>query len=81
MTEGPFAGFSYFVTRDADTTEIPVPEGVQGVIAARLDTLRPDRKALMHDAAVVGKVFWAGALASMARVSTTHPVASPTRRN
>jgi class 3 adenylate cyclase len=57
------------LTRDGDTVEIPVPEGIQGVIAARLDTLRPDRKALVHDAAVVGKVFWAGALASMARVS------------
>jgi len=64
------------LTRDADTTEIYVPEGIQGVIAARLDTLRPDRKALMHDAAVVGKVFWAGSLASMARVSKESVLAS-----
>jgi class 3 adenylate cyclase/tetratricopeptide (TPR) repeat protein len=45
--------------------EIPFPEGVQGLIAARLDTLAPDRKSLLHDAAVIGKVFWAGALAAM----------------
>jgi DNA-binding SARP family transcriptional activator len=46
----------------------PVPETLRALIAARLDTLEPGRKALLHDAAVVGKVFWAGALASMARL-------------
>ena len=45
--------------------EIPVPDNVQALIAARLDTLPPERKALLHDGAVVGKVFWAGAIASM----------------
>jgi tetratricopeptide (TPR) repeat protein len=48
--------------------EIPVPETVQALIAARLDTLTPERKSLLHDAAVVGKVFWAGALASIGGV-------------
>jgi class 3 adenylate cyclase/tetratricopeptide (TPR) repeat protein len=41
------------------------PDSVQALIAARLDTLSPDRKALVQDAAVVGRVFWAGALAAM----------------
>lgn len=45
--------------------DIPIPETVQAVIAARLDTLPAERKALLHDAAVVGTVFWAGALAFM----------------
>jgi class 3 adenylate cyclase/tetratricopeptide (TPR) repeat protein len=45
--------------------DIPVPETVQAVIAARLDTLPAERKALLHDAAVVGRVFWVGALAFM----------------
>jgi class 3 adenylate cyclase/tetratricopeptide (TPR) repeat protein len=45
--------------------EIPFPDNVQALIAARLDTLTPKRKALLQDAAVVGKVFWAGAVASM----------------
>jgi tetratricopeptide (TPR) repeat protein len=35
------------------------------LIAARLDTLAPDRKALLQDAAVLGKVFWTGALCIM----------------
>jgi tetratricopeptide (TPR) repeat protein len=46
--------------------EIPVPPGVHGLIAARLDTLPAERKHLLHDAAVVGKVFWSGAIADMA---------------
>jgi class 3 adenylate cyclase/tetratricopeptide (TPR) repeat protein len=45
-----------------------VPESVQALIAARLDTLSPERKSLLQDAAVLGKVFWAGALADMGSV-------------
>ncbi len=45
--------------------EIPMPSGIQGIIAARLDTLTPGRKALLQDAGVVGKVFWSGALTTM----------------
>ena len=33
---------------------------MQALIAARLDTLPPERKALLQDAAVIGKVFWSG---------------------
>ena len=57
-------------------TEIPLPEGVAGLVAARLDTLSPDAKSLLQDAAVVGKVFWQGALAAMAdRDESTLPAA------
>ena len=49
----------------AEQDEIAVPETVQALIAARLDTLSPQRKALLQDAAVIGKVFWAGALEAM----------------
>jgi class 3 adenylate cyclase/tetratricopeptide (TPR) repeat protein len=45
---------------------IPVPETVHALIAARLDALPPVEKALLHDASVVGEVFWAGAVAAMA---------------
>jgi class 3 adenylate cyclase/tetratricopeptide (TPR) repeat protein len=54
--------------RIATGADIPVPESVHALIAARLDTLPADRKALLHDAAVVGKIFWTGAVASMAGV-------------
>jgi class 3 adenylate cyclase/tetratricopeptide (TPR) repeat protein len=39
-----------------------LPETVQGIIAARLDSLAAEEKALLQDAAVLGKVFWLGAL-------------------
>jgi class 3 adenylate cyclase/tetratricopeptide (TPR) repeat protein len=45
--------------------ELPLPDSVQALIAARLDTLSAERKSLLQDAAVIGKVFWAGALAAM----------------
>jgi class 3 adenylate cyclase len=45
--------------------ELPLPESVQGLIAARLDALDGDGKALLQDAAVVGKVFWLGAVAAI----------------
>ncbi len=48
-----------------DGAEVPFPDSVRALIAARLDTLAPDAKSLLADASVVGKVFWAGAVAAM----------------
>jgi tetratricopeptide (TPR) repeat protein len=42
-----------------------LPETVQALLAARLDTLATELKSLLHDASVLGKVFWTGALATM----------------
>ena len=39
-----------------------LPDSVQGIVAARLDLLGAEEKALLQDAAVVGRVFWPGAL-------------------
>jgi class 3 adenylate cyclase/tetratricopeptide (TPR) repeat protein len=50
---------------DAAVPDIPVPETVHGLIAARLDALAPGVRALVQDAAVVGRVFWPGAVAAM----------------
>jgi class 3 adenylate cyclase/tetratricopeptide (TPR) repeat protein len=44
---------------------IDLPRSVQGLIAARLDGLADDEKAVLQDAAVVGRVFWVGALAEL----------------
>jgi class 3 adenylate cyclase/tetratricopeptide (TPR) repeat protein len=56
--------------------ELPLPESVQGIIAARLDALAPEAKALLQDAAVLGKVGWLGALAA---VSGSEPLQLETR--
>ena len=45
--------------------DLALPETVQGLIAARLDLLDPGEKTLLQDAAVVGKVFWLGAVTSV----------------
>src|SRR5436309_10634043 len=45
--------------------EVPFPHSIQALIAARLDTLGQEAKSMIADAAVVGKVFWAGAVAEM----------------
>jgi class 3 adenylate cyclase/tetratricopeptide (TPR) repeat protein len=42
-----------------------MPDNLQALIAARLDNLPPERKSLLHDASVVGKVFWSGAVATL----------------
>jgi class 3 adenylate cyclase/tetratricopeptide (TPR) repeat protein len=56
----------------AATGELPLPETVQGMIAARLDTLASEEKDLVQDAAVVGKVFWPGALAAIGALEETN---------
>ena len=50
----------------AGSGELPLPESVHGIIAARLDALAVEDKALVQDAAVIGKVVWAGAVARVA---------------
>jgi class 3 adenylate cyclase/tetratricopeptide (TPR) repeat protein len=51
--------------RLVEGAEVPFPDSVQALIAARLDTLAPQAKAMLADAAVIGKVFWAGAVSAM----------------
>ena len=48
--------------------ELPLPENVQGIIAARLDGLPAGEKQLLQDAAVLGKVFWLGAACAVGGV-------------
>jgi tetratricopeptide (TPR) repeat protein len=45
-----------------------LPDTIQGIVAARLDLLPPVEKGLLQNAAVLGKVFWSDALASMGDV-------------
>jgi class 3 adenylate cyclase len=51
--------------RFQSSDDLPLPESVQGIVAARLDALAAEEKALVQDAAVIGKVFWAGAVAAV----------------
>src|SRR3954453_4141450 len=51
--------------RDGRFSAAHLPETVQGIIGARIDALDAEQKLLVQDAAVFGKVFWAGALAAV----------------
>jgi len=45
--------------------DIDIPRSIHAVIAARLDSLPPDEKELLQDAAVTGRIFWDGAVAAL----------------
>jgi tetratricopeptide (TPR) repeat protein len=45
--------------------ELPLPESVHAIIAARLDTLPAEEKTALQDLAVLGRVGWVGALAAV----------------
>jgi class 3 adenylate cyclase/tetratricopeptide (TPR) repeat protein len=50
---------------ETDGGDLSLPENVHGIIAARLDGLPPEEKQLLQDAAVLGKVFWLGAVCAV----------------
>ena len=52
--------------REGDVEPGTAPETVQGIIAARVDGLPAEEKVLLQDAAVVGGVFWSGAVGVLA---------------
>jgi len=57
--------FARMLSERGDGGELPLPETVQALIAARLDTLSPELKGLLHDASVVGRTFWTGTVAAL----------------
>jgi class 3 adenylate cyclase/tetratricopeptide (TPR) repeat protein len=58
--------YARMLTQSGNGGPSSLPDSVQGLIAARLDTLPLDEKALVQDAAVLGKVFWLGELVHVA---------------
>ena len=57
--------FARMLSEGRDVSELLLPEGVQALIAARLDTLPAETKGLLQDASVVGRTFWTGAVAAI----------------
>src|SRR5439155_9549890 len=56
-------GSQYVVTGPVD--ELAVPESLQGLIAARLDGLPSEERALLQDASVLGKTFTVAGVAAV----------------
>ncbi len=52
----------------AGIDQVEIPDNVQAVILARLDLLAPEERRVAQRAAVVGRVFWDGALARLVGV-------------
>jgi class 3 adenylate cyclase/tetratricopeptide (TPR) repeat protein len=50
--------------------DLPVPDSVQAIIAARLDTLPVHEKAVLRDASVVGRGFWPNGVAAVCGFAT-----------
>ena len=53
------------VAEDAAASTGELPTTIRGIVSARLDALPPGERAVLLDAAVVGKIFWTGALERM----------------
>jgi len=51
---------------DGDGRVVRIPDTLQALIAARIDNLPYAEKAVLQRAAVIGRVFWEGALAHLA---------------
>jgi predicted ATPase/class 3 adenylate cyclase len=67
--------YARMLAERGSTQDLSLPENIQGLIAARLDMLSAEEKALLQDAAVIGKVFWPSALATVgARDSIEEPL-------
>jgi adenylate cyclase len=54
------------ITEDGETTAEEMPDTVQGLLAARLDSLEPFERQLVAHAAVLGRTFWESALEPVA---------------
>ena len=56
--------FAQLYLEQGPAASAAMPETLTGIVSARLDTLSADEKAALQDGAVMGKVFWTGAVNS-----------------
>ncbi len=54
-----------FIESDQRDDPDRIPDTLQALIAARIDHLSPSAKAVLQRASVIGRVFWAGAIAHL----------------
>jgi class 3 adenylate cyclase/tetratricopeptide (TPR) repeat protein len=56
-----------------DTATASLPNGLIGVLQARLDDLSPEARQIIQIAAVIGQMFWSSAVAELTEINP-HPV-------
>jgi predicted ATPase/class 3 adenylate cyclase len=67
LQRSPGRGGGFAVDASLDVlADLPLPDSVQGVVDSRLDLLTPAERSVVSAAAVVGEVFWEGAVAAVA---------------
>jgi class 3 adenylate cyclase/tetratricopeptide (TPR) repeat protein len=49
----------------SDPTDLAIPPTIHALLAARLDRLDPEERAVIERASVIGKEFWSGAVADL----------------
>ncbi len=54
--------FAQLYLEQGAAASVAMPDSLAGIVSARLDTLTGDEKAVLQDGAVMGKVFWTGAV-------------------
>jgi tetratricopeptide (TPR) repeat protein len=54
------------IVEQGDVHEAELPDTVQGLLAARIDSLEPDERELVTHASVLGRTFWESALEPVA---------------
>ena len=57
--------FTQMLGEHSGSQELHLPESIQGIVGARLDALALPEKRLLQNAAVIGKVFWPGAVEAL----------------
>jgi predicted ATPase len=65
-----------WLIREERLGSLELPPTIQGIVQARLDRLEPDARAALAQAAVVGRIFWRGAVDAL-RAADPEPRASP----
>jgi class 3 adenylate cyclase/tetratricopeptide (TPR) repeat protein len=56
------------LTEDGASSDITIPPTIHALLAARLDRLEPEERAVIERASVIGKEFWRGAIAELTPV-------------
>ena len=57
--------FAQMLGEHSGSEELHLPESIQGIVGARIDALALPEKQLLQNAAVIGKVFWPGAVEAL----------------
>lgn len=65
IDEGRLKPHSLGWRMETDVDAFEIPDTIQAVLAGRIDLLAPDEKLALQCAAVIGRIFWLGAVAAL----------------